>query len=1089
MFHPRQWFSQITFATLIATKAFGVDYTVNTGGDSAVATGGAGAGTQGDFRFVLNQIMNAQASGSSSNTISFSVPEVTLSNYPSVINLFQADSLTIGNASGTPTVINGNGFRPLFIRQGAVTLQNLSLENGLAQGGDGGGGGGGAGMGAGGALFVDQAQVTLNNVSFVGNSAIGGTGGSSGFLAGGGGLGGNGGGNGPGGGGGIVGNGGTSGGATGGGGGGAGGNGGDGGSNSGPGVFGGGGGGGAIIGSNGGDGQPGANGAGVTGYVFGGGGSGGLGTFPISMSVNSTDGFSGGGTGGGAGGTNITPSFGGGGGGGGLNGTTGGNASSGVAGAGGLGGTGGGGGGSGGNLLNSSGDGGNGGVGGGGGGAAGVGGIGGYGSGGGGGDAGTGTSGGNGGFGGGGGAGVAEPGNGGFGGGGGSSGSGGIASSGNGGFGAGGGGGLFGHGPGTSGVGGSVTDSSSGIGGDGAGFGGAVFVNAGGEVIFTGNATMSGGNISSGLGAVAGPGIFGLNGSTLNFAPGTGNTITLSDGISDSSTNSIPGGGTWIPSPDATGNPLNMQGPGTLNLNGASTYVGLTNVTGGRLNVNGQIASAVNVTSGGTVGGTGIILGGGDIFGTLSPGNPLGQLIFGNNLTLHSGSTTHINVTPSDNSLIIMADGSTIALNGTVNVSQEAGSYPSTGERQFIFGPFTGQYNSTVTGGLSGFNFKILYGMDAVFLTWSLLPPPPPNPLISTAGLSGNALTIANALNANPNSEAFKLIADLDPSLLVDALDSISPARNAFGLYIGMQTAFTVNRQISKHLECYPQITCCECPPETSFSVWANAFGEWFFQEESLQNPSFHGTTGGIVLGADYFLCPSVAVGAAGGYAYTDFNLDLNRGDGRLNDYFGSIYAGLSWRNWYAIPAVTTMYSRIQNNRHIGFSGFTADAKTSVPLWQVIPRLELGYLVQWSDLEIVPFSSLDWAFAWQDGYTEHGGGPFDFRGKSRNPSMLRSETGLRFFAPITYNWGTFFIQQKTSYVYEQLFQVGKVKGTFVGLPTNMDLFALRNNLHLGDVEFDVGVTFNDYTISIGYEGEFGQYYMSNQALLMVNKVF
>ena len=77
-----------------------------------------------------------------------------------------------------------------------VTIQNVSLNNGVAQGGTGGGGGGG-GLGAGGAVFVNQtADVTLNNVSFVGNKAIGGSAAAvdltsfSGFGGGGGGLGG-----------------------------------------------------------------------------------------------------------------------------------------------------------------------------------------------------------------------------------------------------------------------------------------------------------------------------------------------------------------------------------------------------------------------------------------------------------------------------------------------------------------------------------------------------------------------------------------------------------------------------------------------------------------------------------------------------------------------------------------------------------------------------------------------------------------------------------------------------------------------------------------------------------------------------------
>ncbi|MDO9105374.1 MAG: calcium-binding protein [Methylovulum sp.] len=78
--------------------------------------------------------------------------------------------------------IEGNGFtvsgnhshRVLFVKSGTVVLDNLTLSEGLAEGGKGGGGG--AGMG--GALFVYGGSVTVQNSHFVNNQAIGGDGGA-----------------------------------------------------------------------------------------------------------------------------------------------------------------------------------------------------------------------------------------------------------------------------------------------------------------------------------------------------------------------------------------------------------------------------------------------------------------------------------------------------------------------------------------------------------------------------------------------------------------------------------------------------------------------------------------------------------------------------------------------------------------------------------------------------------------------------------------------------------------------------------------------------------------------------------------------
>jgi hypothetical protein len=71
----------------------------------------------------------------------------------------------------------GNSQRLLFIKSGTVTLNDLTLTQGLAQG-TSGSGGGGAGMG--GALFIYGGTVTANNTTFSNNRAIGGNGGNGG---------------------------------------------------------------------------------------------------------------------------------------------------------------------------------------------------------------------------------------------------------------------------------------------------------------------------------------------------------------------------------------------------------------------------------------------------------------------------------------------------------------------------------------------------------------------------------------------------------------------------------------------------------------------------------------------------------------------------------------------------------------------------------------------------------------------------------------------------------------------------------------------------------------------------------------------
>lgn len=97
-------------------------------------------------------------------------------------------------AAGVTLDIEGNGHtldgggtqQGLFVYAGAVTVENLAIDNMLAQGGNGGGGGGGLGGGlfVGGAVAGDAGRVVLTNVSFAGDAARGGNGGGPGGAAG-----------------------------------------------------------------------------------------------------------------------------------------------------------------------------------------------------------------------------------------------------------------------------------------------------------------------------------------------------------------------------------------------------------------------------------------------------------------------------------------------------------------------------------------------------------------------------------------------------------------------------------------------------------------------------------------------------------------------------------------------------------------------------------------------------------------------------------------------------------------------------------------------------------------------------------------
>ena len=99
-----------------------------------------------------------------------------------------SDMTIDGSGAANLTISGGNTSRIFWIQNGTITIQDLTLADGYAKGGDGSGGG----MGAGGAIFMHEGKqdpnnatgvlsgsidLRLINVTLKNNQAIGGSGG------------------------------------------------------------------------------------------------------------------------------------------------------------------------------------------------------------------------------------------------------------------------------------------------------------------------------------------------------------------------------------------------------------------------------------------------------------------------------------------------------------------------------------------------------------------------------------------------------------------------------------------------------------------------------------------------------------------------------------------------------------------------------------------------------------------------------------------------------------------------------------------------------------------------------------------------
>jgi outer membrane autotransporter protein len=398
-------------------------------------------------------------------------------------------------------------------------------------------------------------------------------------------------------------------------------------------------------------------------------------------------------------------------------------------------------------------------------------------------------------------------------------------------------------------------------------------------------------------------------------------------------------------------------------------------------------------------------------------------------------------------------------------------------------------------------------------------------------GLTGNDLTIAKYLNkSNLTSQAYLDLTKLSGHALKEALSSVSPTRNADGIYAAEQTMFALSEMVTSHLDehrffksmneenytvamrladasdelladasddiaffgsknsCKP--VCC-IPETEDYDFWIGAFGELSYQKAQDQSPAFNFLTEGVLAAFDYYMDRGF-IGGGLGYAHTHLHEDNHAGKASINYGIGTVYGGFDMSHFYMDVALLGVYNHIDNHRFINFPGFSATASAKINGWQFDPHVDLGYDVDydWGCLE--PFAAVDWANSWQRGYHEHGADSLNMSQGRHHSSLLRTEAGLKLYEDWQYDWGSFLLKEKLSWVYKKPFGTGSVTAAVVGGAGFFTVESLTSVQNLGAVGFEflarIGKR-NPVSVGVAYAGEFGKQYQSHEVLLSVTKDF
>lgn len=171
---------------------------------------------------------------------------------------------------------------------------------------------------------------------------------------------------------------------------------------------------------------------------------------------------------------------------------------------------------------------------------------------------------------------------------------------------------------------------------------------------------------------------------------------------------------------------LTKAGDGTLVLTGANSYTGATQVAGGRLVVEGELASAVTVGNGATLGGAGLFkgevsLGAGAM---LDPGNSVGTSTFAGGLQLGDGASLSFELgTASD--LVVVSGGLLSGSTGMGGVSLNFSAATGFGKGTYTLIDFSGASGTssfdlgdfTIASASPGYGYSLALSGDKLQVT------------------------------------------------------------------------------------------------------------------------------------------------------------------------------------------------------------------------------------------------------------------------------------------------------------------------------------------------------------------------------------
>ncbi len=531
---------------------------------------------------------------------------------------------------------------------------------------------------------------------------------------------------------------------------------------------------------------------------------------------------------------------------------------------------------------------------------------------------------------------------------------------------------------------------------------------------------------------------------------------------------------------------LTKTGTGLLNLTGANTYSGPTNVNAGTLAVNGSIAGSVTVNSGGTLGGTGSV---GTLVasgGTIAPGNSIGTLTVVGNFT-QNGGIYQVEANPTGQSDRINVAGTATLNGGTVQVLAQTG----TRNASYTILNATGGVSGAYSGVTSNFAFvrpALTYDANNVYLT--LFQSFASGAQTANQYAVGTVLDQGSVQATGDFSNALNSLNALNPQQGAAALNAISGQPYAdFGTMnvqgaalfmnvVGQQMALARGGTGGGQRQALAQACDVEaCEGLSPWSVWASAIGGLGSVAGNGNSSTLTYNFGGAASGIDYRLDPRFLVGLSAAYAAGNQWVDSFMGRGWTDTVSVIGYGSFTNGGFYADALAGYAWSGNQMQRQIQFPGLQRTANGSTGANQFLGQIETGYrigLYAPAAASITPFARLQGSTVTQNAFSEWGANSLSLSVAQQTTNSLRTVFGADLAGALPLgSERSLALDLRLGWLHEYADTGRPITAAFAGAPSNaFTVYGATPQRDAAVIGFSAGTSIAEATqLYLRYDGE------------------